>query len=148
MATLMEQLRVDQLAARKTKKNEPAAILTTLIGEAAMVGKNDGNRETTDEEVVAVIKKFIKGSTEVMERTATDSVAHKVAEFEVNFLAMYLPRQMSDEVLRIKITEIGDELGLSSPKDMGTMMKALKERYAGSYDGKAASTLVRDYLNG
>lgn len=148
MTSLMEQFRGDQVAARKGKKTEMASILTTLISEAAMIGKNNGNRETTDEEVIAVIKKFIKNSTEVMEHADPTSKTYADAEYEIKFLTMYLPRQMPDDVLRATIATIGEELNLHSPKDMGTLMKILKERHSGSYDSETASTFVREYLNG
>jgi len=60
--TLMEQIKTAQVTARKTGAQE-ASLLTTLLGEAAMVGKN-ANRETTDQEVVAVVKKFVKNIDE------------------------------------------------------------------------------------
>jgi hypothetical protein len=58
----MEQIKAKQIAARKSGSAD-AGLLTTLLGEAAMVGKNAG-RETTDQEVVAVVKKFVKNIDE------------------------------------------------------------------------------------
>ena len=63
--SLIEKIRVDQLASRKAAFNYPATnklqadLLTTLLGEEVMVGKNAGSRETTDAEVIAIVKKFI-----------------------------------------------------------------------------------------
>ena len=51
---LIENLKEDQLIARKNRDQIKATLLTTLIGEAEMVGKNTGNRSPFDEEVVSV----------------------------------------------------------------------------------------------
>ena len=59
--TLIERIKEDNLAARKNRDQVRATLLTTLFSEAVSVGKNAGNRETTDAETLAVIKKFIKG---------------------------------------------------------------------------------------
>ena len=64
--TLMDQIKADQVSARKQKMTAVASLLTTLIGEAEMVGKNAGNRAPTDAEVQAVIKKFIKNLDETI----------------------------------------------------------------------------------
>ena len=63
---LLETINQDRNEARKMKYTATATLLTTLYSEAQMVGKNDGNRETTDAEVVAVIKKFVKNIDETL----------------------------------------------------------------------------------
>ena len=40
---LMDKLRADFLAARKARQDVRIALLTALVGEAAMIGKNNGN---------------------------------------------------------------------------------------------------------
>ena len=61
--SLIIEIKSAQLAARKARDSFTASSLTTLIGEAEMVGKNAG-REVTDAEVVAVLKKFVKNIDE------------------------------------------------------------------------------------
>ena len=56
--TLIEQIKAAQLTARKNRDAAAAASLTTLIGEAEMIGKN-ANRVVHDLEVVGILKKFI-----------------------------------------------------------------------------------------
>jgi uncharacterized protein len=55
--SMMDKLRADLLTARK-ERSDMTGLLTALVGEAAMIGKNNGNRETTDEEVLRIVKKF------------------------------------------------------------------------------------------
>ena len=62
----MEKIKQDRIAAMKAKDSQKSTFLSTLYAEAAMVGKNDGNRDTTDEETVKVIKKYIAGANETI----------------------------------------------------------------------------------
>jgi uncharacterized protein YqeY len=59
---------------------------------------------------------------------------------EKAILDAYLPQQMTPEALEEAIREISVELGTTQ---IGPLMAKLKEKYAGQYDGKLASELVR-----
>ena len=82
---LLNKIKADQLAARKAKDGLATALLTTLIGDAEMVGKNAG-RLVTDEEVVAVIKKFIKNIDFGIASTKDVSNIDGSADYYVNQL--------------------------------------------------------------
>lgn len=130
--TLMEQIKTKQIQARKSGSVE-SSLLTTLLGEAAMVGKNAG-RETNDSEVVAVVKKFVKNIDETV--MALTSRGQDAATFvaERTVLEQFLPQQLGEGTLR--------EIALHHA-DMPSFMKHLKEAYAGQYDGKLASTVAK-----
>ncbi len=146
--SLLSRIKKDQLQARKDRFTQVASVLTTLIGEASMAGKNDGNRESTDLEVVAVIKKFIKNLDELMAIVGDGNDGFLEAMAEKMVLNVYLPSQLtSDEVADIVLKQI-DLLDDVSPKHMGKIMGHLKSNYAGQYDGKMASKVVKDLLNG
>lgn len=146
--SLILQIKKDQLQARKNSQTAEATLLTTLLGEAAMIGKNAGNRETTDEEVVAVIKKFVKNNTELMGYAEAESNAYLSARDENDFLSQYLPSQMTEEDIRVAVQTRIVTLDEISPKLMGSVMKWLKDNYAGQYDGGLASKVVKELLSG
>jgi uncharacterized protein len=147
--TLLEQIKADQLQARKDRLTLKATLLTTLIGEAVMKGKNDGNRESTDDEVVEVVKKFIKnindtikfltegGATETDERLIT-------VKNERQILEAYLPQQLTED----QIVGFLKASGLQTAGiNKGICMKYLKENFAGRYDGKVASAAVDRFIS-
>lgn len=139
---LMTQLKTDQLQARKDRDTVKATLLTTLIGEAATIGKNDGNRETNDQEVIQVVKKFIKGMDEtlaILNQRGDQNTAQAV-ELEKSILAAYLPQQMSAE----QIKDALEKSGLTLNK--GVCMKYLKDNFAGQYDGKQAAQVIDSLL--
>lgn len=145
--TLLAKIKEDQLSARKGSKTVAAKLLTTLIGEAQAIGKNDGNRETTDNEVIAIIKKFINNINDCLTVYKTDSENYHVAIQEKAILTQYLPQQMNESELTTVVQDIIKETNATA-KDMGKIMSALKAKYEGLYDGKAASGIVKSVLAG
>lgn len=131
--SLMEDIKAKQLAARKAGAPE-ASLYTTLLGEAGAIGKNAGNRETTDQEVVAVVKKFIKNLDETI--TALTSRNQDAGAFlnERGVLEQFLPVQMTEQAIQNVAKQCSS---------MPEFMKFLKENYAGQYDGKLASTVAK-----
>lgn len=143
--SLLSQIKSDQLAARKNREALKASLLTTLLGEAQVIGKNDGNRESTDAEVTAVVKKFVKNLGDVLTVTEQESSAHQKALMEKSILESYLPTQLTGAALDFAITSITEEVG-NKKSDMGKVMQALKAKYDGQYDGKEASNIVKGIL--
>lgn len=133
MKSLMEQIKEKQLEARKASSVE-ASLLTTLMGESSMIGKNAGNRETTDQEVIQVVKKFIKNIDETI--SALKKFNKDTAQFENErkVLEQFLPLQLSENYL-VHIAQ--------GMPNMPAFMKHLKENFAGQYDGKMASTVAK-----
>lgn len=145
--TLLNQIKTDSLNARKAKDGIKATLLTTLYSEAANVGKNDGNRETSDAEVVAVVKKFLKGVNETLDAlkySSNDQV--KTACIEKEILESYMPVQLTELDLQKIVGTMAQALPERSPKQMGVLMKQLKEQYEGRYDGALASKVIKAVL--
>lgn len=136
--SLLQQIKRDQLAARKNKQRVQASVLTTLIGEASIIGKNDGNRESTDAEVVAVVKKFIKGIDESLSYSASEQLLT-----EKTVLEQYLPVELSHEQLTELVVAY---TSTNSNHNMGQVMKYFKETYPGQYDGKTLSSIVKQHI--
>jgi uncharacterized protein YqeY len=153
--SLMNTLKTDQMLARKERKSFVVSSLTTLIGEAEMIGKNDGNRETTDAEVIRTVKKFISNLRELQTAIIGNTLKHELSneqnvrlaavEFELELYEKYLPKQLSEAELRAEIEAIKAQLS-AGPKDVGKVMGQLKEKFAGLYDGKLASAIVKEVL--
>lgn len=131
------------MQARKDRNATKATFLTTLYSEAAMVGKNDGSRETTDTEVVAVVKKFVKNTQEVMNNLTEDDDRYKAARAELVLMNDYLPQQLTEDQLRGIIVTLAQG---KTMKDMGSVFKELKENYDGEYDGSMASKIIKEVL--
>lgn len=143
---LLEQIRQDSLAARKARDTAKSTFLVTLLAEAAKVGRDDGNRSSTDAETVAVIKKFIKNTTETLHVLGADAAARPQLALELNLLMDYLPRQASELELRTALTRLVAELPERNPKQMGALMAKLITEFDGNFDKSLASKLAKEAL--
>lgn len=141
--TLLNTIKNDQLQARKDKSAEAASLLTTLYAEASMVGKNNG-RETTDAEVVAVIKKFLKNNTEFLSNINDTHKEYEKLINEKHILEKYLPKQLSEMEMKEIVVNFKNN---SDNVNVGVVMKHMKENYDGQYDGKILSSIVKDVLS-
>ena len=83
------------------------------------------------------IKSYVEGGRQ-------DLADKEQAEIEV--IERYLPKQLRDDEAREAIAGIIEELGLSSKKDLGKVMKEVKARYLGQVDGRLASSIAGQLL--
>ncbi len=137
--TLLQRIKADQIAARKAKDKFKASLLTTLLAEAARPGLDDGKRESTDAEVTAVCKKFIKNMKESLDACYTEEV-----HTEMCIVNEYLPQQFSEDELK-DMAEVFFKVNPDA--NMGQAMGWFKKRYDGQYDGKTLSQVVRGLLS-
>jgi uncharacterized protein YqeY len=66
---------------------------------------------------------------------------------ELAVIESFLPQQMDAASAQAAVRELVAELGATGPKDMGRVMAALKERFAGQIDMSRASAMVKQALN-
>jgi uncharacterized protein YqeY len=59
-----------------------------------------------------------------------------------------MPKQMSPEETKAAARSVVAETGATQMKDMGKVMAAMKERYAGQMDFAKASAVVKELLSG
>jgi uncharacterized protein len=143
---LIEQIKKDQVEARKERDTVAATLLTTLLGEANMVAKNAQRETPSDEEVLAVVKKFLKSNAELqqaLQKVADDNdrkARFLVAARERAVLNSYMRKQLSEtEIAQI----VSAAIAAGTSRDIGSLMAFLKTNHAGEYDGKTASAVVR-----
>lgn len=147
MTTLIEKIIAAQLKLRKLVRASTldysieVNLLTTLISEVAAVGKKE-QRETTDAEAIAVIKKFIKNNDDFLAANPGPEVSARLKR-ENDLLTTYLPEQLTETELTSIITNLRD----TGATNTGLVMKALKEQFEGQYDGKLASMVAKAVLS-
>ena len=146
--SLLKQIKSEQLKARKEKDKFTSGILTTLVGEITAVGKNAGNRETTNEETQKVITKFKKGVSDTIDLLLKNGKEVNSEEIlnlkkEVKIYEKFLPKMMSEKELENVIVNIISE---NSDINIGKIMGTLKSQYSGQYDGKTANQIARNLI--
>ena len=140
--SVIEKLKVESINLRKTRSPIAPSILFAL-SEIEKVGKNNGNRATTEAEAIKVIQKLIATIDENL-KLAIDDGRRIALNFERNILVGVLPQMASDEEVTDFLRELftgkrGDQI----PKK-GEVMKALRERFGALIDMKRAGQIATD----
>lgn len=140
------QLRQELQAAMKAREAVTVSVLRGLIAAIANQKIERRGAELTEPEILVLAQRETKKREEAEEfaRQAgrNELVAQNEAERAV--LARYLPRPLDDAELGNLIRSWLAE-GVAG---IGPLMARLKERYAGQYDGKRASEIVRKIIAG
>lgn len=146
---LYDQLTTDlKTALRKQDEVRKSAIRMALSAlQYARVAKN---ADLTDEEMLAALQKEVKQRQEAIvefKRGGRDDlVAREVAEIEI--LEPYLPKMLSREEIADAARAVIAEIGASSPKQMGQVMRVLMPRVHGQADGRLVNEVVGELLSG
>jgi uncharacterized protein len=128
------QLTLDALRLLKTALTNKRVELTHDLDERA------------EAQVVSSLVKQRKDAIEQYSNAGRTDLADK-ERAELAVLEGYLPAAATDEEIARTVDDAISELGATSPKDVGNVMKAVMARFAGKFvDGKAVNALVRQRL--
>jgi uncharacterized protein YqeY len=140
---LSDQLRADQVAARKASDKDRTLLLGTVL--AALKNRElESSAPLTDDQVVEVVAKQIKQRIDSVEQyTKADRLDLAAAEqAEIELLKGYLPPQADPE--EIRTAAVAAVAGGAS--DLGRLMGALMGQFKGKADGKLVNRIAREAL--
>jgi uncharacterized protein len=141
--TLSQRLQADLTTAIRERDELRRDTLRMAIA-AAYNQEKAASRGLSDDEVTKVLAREVKTRRESVEAYAaagrTEAAAREQAEIEI--LEGYLPGQLDEDEVATLAREAIDEVGASSPREMGRVMAALMPRLAGRADGRLASGIV------
>ena len=121
-------------------------VQTMFIKAKTAPGSND---ELKDADALKILQKLAKQGRESAEiylaQGRPDLAEEEMAQVKV--IEEYLPKQLSEEELELKLKEIIAQVGATSPKEMGKVMGVATKQLAGLADGKAISAKVKQLLS-
>lgn len=131
-----------QLNARREKNGVEASLFTTLIGEATTAAKKARpSGEPTDQEMIALIKKFISN--------LDDLLGHSPGNFnailEKSVLVRLLPKQMTESEIRQILNQQG--FNYKDRSVVGIVMQYFKQNFEGLYDSRLVTSIIKEYQN-
>ena len=144
---MRDRLRAETNAALKAQ-DKPRLSALRLISAALQQSDIVAKAAIPDAEIPAVLQKMIKqrrDSITAFEQGGRQELAKQEAA-EIAVIEEFLPKQMSETEAKEAVAAVVKEVGAASPKEMGKVMAALKERYAGRMDFGKASALVKELL--
>ena len=138
----------DAMRARDEIRSSTIRMILTSIKNEEVAGKEA--RELNDAEMITVLSREAKKRREAAEAFdqagAKDRADQERAEGVV--IAEYLPKQLSEDEIKVLIAAAMAETGANSPAQMGLVMKWLQPKIAGKADGGLVSSLVKAALAG
>lgn len=145
----LQQKVMSQLKEAMKAKDKVALESLRAIKSALLLAQTSGDKkELTEEDEIKLVQKLVKQrkeSADLYTKQGREDLAKpELAQAEI--LSQFLPEQVSEEELKKVISEIINQVGASSMKDMGKVMGLASKQLAGKADGKAISGVVKQLL--
>lgn len=145
---LKEKLMNDLKDAMK-EKNEIKKNTVQMVRAAILQIEKDKGITVEDEKIIEIIAKEVKGKKDAIvdfEKGERQDLIDQTNQ-EIAILQEYLPKQLTKEELKVEIENVIKDLGVTSIKDMGAVMKESKLRIGARADGKTINEVVKELLN-
>lgn len=148
---LEERLNEEMKQALKSGQQFRLGILRMMRSQILLEKKKDASIETlADPQVIQVVGAYgkkLRDSAAEYEKLGRPEQAEQIRA-ELAVVQEFLPQQLTPDEAKALVTQVIADLGATSAKDFGRIMKEAQGRAAGRADGKALSDLVRAALDG
>lgn len=145
---LEQQLALDfkkyLIAKERTKKNTIQVLRADILNKSKEL-----QRKLTTNEILEIIAKEIKEKKDALEeftKAQRQDLIDQTNE-EILTLQVYMPVPLTTKELEFVISNVMSELNLYEMKDMGKIIKEVKQEVGVKADGKTISQLVKEVLN-
>ena len=145
---LKEKLLQDLKEAMK-EKNVIRKNVIQMVRAAILQVEKDKQIEVTEEQIIEIMAKEAKQRKDSIadyEKSGRQDLLDQIKQ-EITILQEYLPEQLSKQEIEEKVKAIITNLGASSMKDMGKVMKTAKEELGASADGKMINEIAKKLLS-
>lgn len=150
----MLRARLNDALKMALKAQEKCAVSTLRLILAALkdreiAARGKGESEAVGEDdILDMLQKMVRqrrDSIELFNQGGRPELADKEAR-EIEVIERFLPQQLGEDEMRGAVGAVIGELEAKTIKDMGRVMGALKERFAGRMDFGKASAMVKQRL--
>ena len=142
MAVAEAQLQRDLQDAMRARDRQRIDVLRGLLAAIKNAKVERQLAELPEADILAIVRKELNKRTEIIGYARQAGRAETVAQGEAEqaILEAYLPQQLGAAELDAVVRSIAAELGTTQ---IGPLMAELRKRYAGQFDGKLASELIK-----
>lgn len=146
---MLKEKLLEDLKESMKEKNVIRKNVVQMVRAAILQIEKDKKIEVSDSQIVEIIAKEAKKRKDALEdyqKSGREDLIEQMNQ-EIKILNEYLPNQLTEEELTQKMQEIITELGATSIKDIGAVMKKAKETIGVAADGKAINEVAKKILN-
>ena len=145
---LKEKLLNDLKDAMK-EKDEVKKNTVQMVRAAILQIEKDKAIEVSDEQIIDIIAKESKKRKDAaldFEKSGREDLIIQNSK-ELEILSTYLPKQLSKEEIKEIVKKVINNVGATSMKDMGIVMKEAKNEIGAAADGKTINEVVKELLS-
>ena len=142
---VMSELKTAMLAKDEKSLRSLRAIKAAIINLKTSEGFSGEIKNDDEIKLLQKLVKQRKESLEIYEKQSRKDLADKEKE-EIDVIEKFLPKQMSEEELKVVIASIVKETGATTQADMGKVMGMANKQLAGRADGKTIAAVVKGIL--
>ena len=145
---MLKEKLMDDLKEAMREKNTNKKNAIQMVRTAILQIEKDKGIEVEDAKILEIIAKEVKtrkDSIVEFEKGGREDLVNQAKE-EIETLSVYLPKQLSIEEIREKVSVIISRVGATSMKDMGAVMKEAKAEIGTAADGKTINEVVKELL--
>ena len=125
-------------------------LILSAIKDQDIVNRSGPNKkETDDDDIKKLLKKMIKQRAESIEiyKKGNRQDLLEIEQKEHEIISSFLPKQLSEEETKSICNEMIKKLNAGTIKEMGKIMRALKEEYSDNLDFSKAGSYLKEILN-
>ena len=145
---MLKEKLLEDLKESMKEKNVIRKNVVQMVRAAILQVEKDKKIEVDDEQIIEIIAKESKKRKDSIpdyEKSGREDLLNQINK-EISILSEYLPKQLSNEEVEKIVKNIVEELGATSIKDMGKVMKAAKEKMGASADGRTINEAAKKIL--
>ena len=139
----------EAMKAKDQKRVGTLRLVNAALKDKDIAARTETSRELLgDDEILSLLAKMIKQREDSIEAYEAGNRPELAAaeRAEIGIIREFMPKQMSPEETKAAIAKVIADLGAASIRDMGKVMAALKERFAGQVDFAKVSGAVKEAL--
>ncbi len=139
----------EAMKAKDSRRLSTVRLIQSAVKDRDIANRGAGKDAATDDEILQILQKMVKQreeSAKIYEDAGRAELATQERE-EIAVLKTFMPEQLSDEKVGEIVAAVVAEIGAEGMKDMGKVMAALRERYAGQMDFAKASGVIKAKLS-
>ncbi len=141
----------DAMRAKDARRLSTLRMVLAALKDRDIAARTETSRELLgDDDILLLLAKMIKQREEsaaAYDAGNRPELASAERE-EIAIIRSFMPKQMGEAEVRTAAAALIAELGATQMKDMGRVMAAMKERFAGQMDFAKASAMVKSMLSG
>ena len=146
--SLLERLNSDIKQAMKNKEKDKLSVIRMIKASIQNEAIKTGNELSEDEELTVLSRevKQRKDSLHEFDKAGRQDLVEKIRT-ELQYVELYMPKQLSEEEVSEIVKQAISETGASSKAEMGKVMAVIMPKVKGKAEGSLVNKLVQQHLS-